>query len=91
MKVVCLTIRFKSPLTSYLSSNKVNDNRNDRLSDSVKKTYQIIKNNPGIQRKRISEFADRSVPTIDCHLAVLVKDNLIEHRDSDRTGGCYAK
>ena len=96
---VCLTIRFKSPLTPRLSGDKVNDNRNDRpnnsridrLSDSVKKTYQIIRDNPGIQRKRISELADKSIPTIDRHLAILVKEYVIEHRDSDKTGGYYAK
>ena len=96
---VCLTIRFKSPLTPRLSGDRVNDNRNDRpnnsridrLSDSVKKTYQIIRDNPGIQRKRISELADKSIPTIDRHLAILVKEYVIEHRDSDKTGGYYAK
>ena len=100
---VCLTIRFKSPLTPRLSGDKVNDNRNDnrndrpnnsridRLSDSVKKTYQIIKDNPGLQRKEISELAGKSIPTIDRHLAVLIKKELIEHRYSDRTGGYYAK
>ena len=92
-------IRFKSPLTPRLSGDKVNDNRNDRpndsridrLSESVKKTYQIIRDNPGIQRKRISELADKSIPTIDRHLAILVKEYVIEHRDSDKTGGYYAK
>lgn len=96
---VCLTIRFKSPLTPRLSGDKVNDNRNDRpndsridrLSDSVKKTYQIIRDNPGIQRKRISELADKSIPTIDRHIAILVKIDLIEHRDSDRNGGYFVK
>ena len=96
---VCLTIRFKSPLTPRLSGDKVNDNQNDRLndnridrlSDSVKKTYQIIRDNPGIQRKKISELADKSIPTIDRHLAILVKEYVIEHRDSDKTGGYYAK
>jgi predicted transcriptional regulator len=72
-----------------------NDSRNDRvndsLSDSVNSTYQAIKANPGIQRKRISELTRKSIPTIDRHLAFLAKSNLIEHRDSDKTGGYYAK
>ena len=96
---VCLTIHFKSPLTPHLSGDKVNDSRNDRpndsridrLSDSVKKTYQVIMDNPGIQRKRISVLVGKSIPTIDRHLAVLVKEDLIEHRNSDRNGGYYAK
>lgn len=96
---VCLTIRFKSPLTPRLSGDKVNDNRNDRpndsrterLSDNVKKTYRIIKDHPGLQRKRISELVGKSVPTIDRHIAILVREDLIEHLDSDRNGGYYAK
>ena len=81
------------------SGDKVNDNRNDRpndsrterLSDNVKKTYRIIKDHPGLQRKRISELVGKSIPTIDRHIAILVREDLIEHRDSDRNGGYYAK
>ena len=68
-----------------------NDSRNDSLSDSVNGTYQAIKANPGIQRKRISELTGKSIPTIDRHIALLAKSNLIEHRDSDKTGGYYVK
>ena len=72
-----------------------NDSRNDRvndsLSDSVNGTYQAIKANPGIQRKRISELTGKSIPTIDRHIALLAKSNFIEHRDSDKTGGYYVK
>jgi len=69
----------------------VNDSRIDRLSDSVKTTYLIIKANPGIQRKQISGISGKSIPTVDRHIAVLVKEDFIEHRDSDKTGGYYAK
>ena len=31
------------------------------------------------------------IPTIDRHIALLAKSNLIEHRDSDKTGGYYVK
>lgn len=66
-----------------------NDRVNDSLSDSVKNTYLTIKANPGIQRKRISELTGKSIPTIDRHIALLAKASLIEHRDSDKTGGYY--
>lgn len=69
----------------------VNDSRIDRLSDSVKTTYLIIKANLGIQRKQISGISGKSIPTVDRHIAVLVKEDFIEHRDSDKTGGYYAK
>ena len=51
----------------------------------------VIESNPGLQRKRIAELVGRSIPTIDRHLAILIKEDLIEHRDSDRNGGYYAK
>ena len=77
------------------ANDRVNDSRNDgvndRLSDSVKTTYTIISSNPGIQRKGISEISGKSVPTIDRHIAILVREDLVEHRDSDKTGGYYAK
>ena len=70
-------------------NDKVNDSRIDRLNDSVKTTYLAIKANPGIQRKGISDLTRKSIPTIDRHLAKLVKEKLIEHKDSDKTGGYY--
>ena len=73
------------------SNDREKDSRNDSLSDSVNSTYQAIKANPGIQRKRISEMTGKSIPTIDRHIALLAKSNLIEHRDSDKTGGYYVK
>lgn len=67
------------------------DSVNDNLNDSVNKTYLTIKAYPGIQRKRISELTGKSIPTIDRYIALLAKANLIEHRDSDKTGGYYVK
>ena len=64
---------------------------NDKLNDKLNDTYLIIKNNPGVQRKGISVFSGKSLPTIDRHLAILVKIGLIEHRGSSKTGGYYAK
>jgi ATP-dependent DNA helicase RecG len=70
-------------------NERVNDSLNDSLNDSVNATYLIIKSNPGIQRKAISDFTGKSIPTIDRHIAILVKKGLIEHKDSDKTGGYY--
>ena len=68
-----------------------NDSQNDKLSDSVRNTYKVIKANPGLQRKGIALIVGKSVPTIDRHIAILVKKSLVEHRDADKTGGYYAK
>ncbi len=72
-------------------NDMLNDMLNDTLNDSVKTTYTIIRSNPGIQRKGIADISGKSVATISRHLAILVKEGLIEHRDSDKTGGYYAK
>ena len=69
----------------------VNRNNDDKVNDKVNDTYLIIKDNPGIQRKGISDFSSKSLSTIDRHLAILVKSGLVEHRGSDKTGGYYAK
>ena len=68
-----------------------NDSRNDVLNSRVRATYQVIKTNQGIQRKRISELLGKSISTVDRHIAILIKEDLIEHRDSDKTGGYYTK
>ena len=75
--------------------NKGNENTddkvNDKVNDSVMTTYTIIRSNPGIQRKGIADIFGKSLPTIDRHIAILVKEGLIEHRDSAKTGGYYPK
>ena len=68
-----------------------NDRLNDRLNDSVKATYTIITSNPGIQSKDIADISGKSIPTIDRHISILIKEGLIEHRDSKKTGGYYIK
>lgn len=85
----------KEPITPRLSgdrhNDRPNDSRIDRLNKSVKATFLVIERNPGLQRKRIAELVGKSIPTIDRHLAILIKEDLIEHRDSDRNGGYYTK
>ena len=54
-------------------------------------TYTIISSNPGILGKDIADISGKSIPTIDRHIAILIKEDLIEHRDSKKTGGYYAK
>lgn len=73
------------------ANDTINDGLNDRLNDSVMTTYTIISSNPGIQGKDIADISGKSIPTIDRHIAILIKEDLIEHRDSKKTGGYYAK
>ena len=69
----------------------INDTINDTINESVRATYTIIRLNPGIQRKSISDLSGKSVAAIGRHIAILVKEGLIEHRDSNKSGGYYAK
>ena len=96
---VCLTIRFKNPLRPYLTgdsdNDRINDKLNDRLNDelnpSVRSTYLLVKDNPGIQRKELSEKTGKSIPTIDRHLAELQEKGFIVHEGSRKTGGYRVK
>ena len=96
---VCLTIRFKEPITPRLSGDKkddrINDKLNDRLNEElsapVRSTYLLVRENPGIQRKRLSEKSGKSIPTIDRHLAELQEKGFVMHEGSKKTGGYYAK
>ena len=96
---VCLTIRFKEPLTPHLSGDKkddrINDKLNDRLNEElsapVRSTYLLVRENPGIQRKELSEKSGKSIPTIDRHLAELQEKGFVVHEGSRKTGGYYAK
>lgn len=96
---VCLTIRFKEPITPHLSGDKQNDRINDKLNDRlneelsapVRSTYLLVRENPGIQRKELSEKSGKSVPTIDRHLAELQEKGFVVHEGPRKTGGYYAK
>ena len=72
-------------------NDRLNDGLNDRLNDSVMTTYTIISSNPGIQGKDIADISGKSVATTGRHIAILVKEWLIEHRDSNKTGGYFVK
>ena len=102
---VCLTIRFKNPLTPYLtdqnnsSSNEtlnggVNGGVNGEessISENLKSVLDLIHNTPGIKANQLAEKLDRSINTVEKQLSILRKKMLIEHRGSAKTGGYYAK
>jgi len=71
--------------------NKGSRDASDTINDNVRATYTIIRLNPGIQRKGIADISGRSVAAIGRHLAILMKEGLIEHRDSNKTGGYFVK
>ena len=96
---VCLTIRFKAPLTPRLTGDTVNDTINDTVNDTIKSQlnsdelaiYLLVKDNPGIRRKELSEKAGKSITTVARQIIELKKKGLVEHKGSSKKGGYYAK
>ena len=79
------------PIPVRGGNDRVNDSRNDRINSSMMVTLTIVRSNPGIKRKDISNISGKSLPTIDRHIDVLTEDGLIEYRGSRKTGGYYVK
>ena len=97
---VCLTIRFKKPLTPYLTDGGVNGGENggvnggenggvNALSPAVRQVYDVICNNHGLNTNQIAERLKRAVSTVEKQLTILKKERLIEHRGAAKTGGYY--
>lgn len=61
------------------------------LSDSLRKVYMIVKNNPGIKIKKVAELRQMSGSTAAKQLADLKKKRLVEYRGANKTGGYYVK
>ncbi len=96
---VCLTIRFKTPITPYVSgelngqlispvSSPVNSPVNG-LSGVLKEIYLVVLKNPGIKIKQVAELRGKSASTIKQQLTILRKKGFIEYRGSDKNGGYY--
>ena len=87
-KIVTLVIRFKN---SIIPHRKGDDPVNDPVKGVLKDIFEIIKNNPGIQKLAIASHIGKSEATAKRHLKQLVERNLIEYKGSDKTGGYYPK
>ena len=68
----------------------VNDG-NVRLNERQMATLEFIRLHEGHNTRRISEELNMPFNTIDKHIRVLLKNDLIEHRGSAKTGGYYVK
>jgi ATP-dependent DNA helicase RecG len=86
----------KVPLkSSDLESGELNGGLsgglNDGLNEGQQKVFQLIQGNEGIKVKDISFKLNMPIDTIDKHIRVLIKMNLIERRGSRKTGGYFLK
>lgn len=91
---VCLTIRFKTPITPYVSgggelNGGIRGGLNGGLNDGQKKTLEYIYQHEGCNTKQISIGLDVPFDTIEKQIRILLKKGLIEHRGSKKTGGYY--
>ena len=91
---VCLTIRFKTLITPYVSgggelNGGIRGGLNGGLNDGQKKTLEYICQHEGCNTKQISIGLDVPFDTIEKQIRILLKKGLIEHRGSKKTGGYY--
>ena len=65
-------------------------NANFRLLQlPLNKVFLYIKNKSGKMAKDISKDLNIPFGTVDRHIRVLLKKNLIERKGSKKTGGCF--
>ena len=88
---VCLTIRIKAPLAPRLTGDTINDTIKSQLTSDELAIYLLVKDNPGIRRKELSEKAGKSIPTVARQIIELKKKGIIEHKASSKTGGYHVK
>ena len=86
---VCLTIRFKHPLTPHFDREENGGIK--ALNENLKQIYLLIYSTPGIKTNQVAEKLTRPLPTVEKQMAILKKMGLIEHRGSRKNGGYYVK
>ncbi len=59
------------------------------LNFGQQSVYQCIKNNGGINASLLSKKISMPFSTVDKHIRILTKRNLIERRGSRKTGGYW--
>lgn len=94
---VCLTIRFKEPLKPHLFnesenlSGPINGLINGPINGVVLEVLRLIQSNLGIKKIAIAQQIRRSETTVKRYVKILTDAKLIEYRDSNKTGGYFAK
>ena len=72
-------------------NGELNDELNGELNKGQEKVYLYIKTHKGVNATDISNALNIPFSTIDKHIRVLAKNNLIERRGSKKTGGYFLK
>ena len=72
-----------------VQAGQTNGGLNGGLNESQRVTLEFIRQHEGYNTKQISIGLAVPFDTIDKHIRILLKQGLIEHRGSKKTGGYY--
>ena len=87
----CARCLDKTPLTPHLTGDTINDTIKSQLNSDELAIYLLVKDNPGIRRKGLSEKAGKSISTVARQIIELQEKGLVEHKGSKKKGGYYVK
>ena len=74
-----------------VSNDELSDELSDELNTGQRLVFQYIKKNEGVMAKTIAQELNMPFGTVDRHIRVLLKNELIERKGSKKTGGYYSK
>ena len=76
-------------ITFLKRARKVNGGVNGGVNADVDLLYKFIKENPGQRTINLAEALQRPFDTVEKWLRKLKKENKVEYRGSDKTGGYF--
>ena len=97
LDVVLESLAFKEPLKPHLSGESgdqngpINGPINDPINGVALEILHLIQANPGIKKAAIAQQIGKSETTVKRYAKMLADANLIEYKDSNKTGGYFAK
>jgi len=80
----------KVPLDYHnLKNGGLSGELNGELNTGQTSVYQYIKKHEGMNASLLSKELEMPFSTVDKHIRILIKKNLIERRGSKKTGGYF--
>ncbi len=79
----------KVPLYRVHGTDFKSGELNGKLNTGQKSVYKCMKNHEGMNTSLLSQELKMPFSTVDKHIRVLIKKNLIDRRGSRKTGGYY--
>lgn len=72
-----------------MKSGELSGELSSELNIGQTSVYQYIKHHEGINASLLSNELKMPFSTVDKHISILIKKNLIERRGSKKTGGYF--